>query len=153
MNSVPFILSAIALAVLAGCATESGITSAPAPAVVAPPATAAAPVAPAPVAATPAAPTYSVGAAGTTVMVPNATAAPKVVAAPAAAPLRVGFGRIESILVAPNAAAGGTVAPSPSKRIAMRMDDGTVQHSDLRLVLSAVDAAAWPSTESFATRA
>jgi hypothetical protein len=92
MNRVPFILSAIAVAVLAGCATESGITSAPAPVVTAPAA------APAPVAAAPAAPTYSVGAAGTTVVIPNA-------------------------------AVGGT-APNPSKRIAMRMEDGTVQHFD-----------------------
>ena len=122
---VPFILSAIALAVLAGCATESGITSAPAPVVAAP---AAAPVAPA-VAVTPA-PTYSVGAAGTTVVVPNATPAPAVVVAPAAAaPLRVGFGRIESIMILPNAAAGAT-APSLGKRIAMRMDDGTMQYFD-----------------------
>ena len=124
MNRVPFILSTIAVAVLAGCATESGITSAPAPVVAAP---AAAPVAPA-VAVTPA-PTYSVGAAGTTVVIPNASTVPATVAPPAAAPLRVGFGRIDSILVVPNAAAGGT-APSPSKRIAMRMDDGTMQYFD-----------------------
>jgi len=117
MNRVPFVLSAIALAALAGCATESGITSAPAPVVVAP--------APAPVAA---APTYSVGAAGTTVVIPNATTAP-IVAAPAAAPLRVGFGRIESIQVLPSAAAGGT-GTAPNKRITMRMDDGTVQYFD-----------------------
>ena len=122
MNRLPFILSTIALAVLAGCATESGITSAPAPVIVAPAA------APAPVAAAPAAPTYSVGAAGTTVVIPNAPTAP-IVAAPAAAPLRVGFGRIDSILVVPNAAAGGT-ASSPNKRITMRMDDGTVQYFD-----------------------
>ena len=120
MNRVPFILSAISVAVLAGCATESGITSAPAPVVVAPAA--------APVAAAPAAPTYSVGAAGTTVVVPNASPAPAVVAAPVAAPLRVGFGRIESIMVVPNAAAGSSA--SASKRIAMRMDNGTVQHFD-----------------------
>jgi len=121
MNRAPFILSAIALAVLAGCATESGITSAPAPAV-APAAVVVSPVAPAP------APTYSVGAAGTTVVIPNAPTAP-IVAAPAAAPLRVGFGRIESIQVLPSAAAGGT-ASSPNKRITMRMDDGTVQYFD-----------------------
>jgi len=121
MNRVPFILSAIAVAVLAGCATESGITSAPAPVVVAP--------APTPVAAAPAAPTYSVGAGGTTVVVPNASPAPTVVAPVAAAPLRAGFGRIESILILPNAAAGGTAA-GPSKRIAMRMEDGSVQYFD-----------------------
>ena len=127
MNRLPFSLPAIAVAVLAGCATatESGISSAPAP-VVTPPAAAAAPVAPA--AAAPAAPTYSVGAAGTTVVVPNASAA--AVVAPAMAPLRVGFGRIDSILVVPNAAAGGTAPNTSSKRIAMRMDDGTLQHFD-----------------------
>jgi len=120
MNRIPFVLSAITVAFLAGCATESGITSAPAPAPVV-----VAPVA-APVAATPAAPTYAVGAAGTTVVVPNATA----VTAPAMAPLRVGFGRIDSIMVVPNAAAGGT-APS-SKRIAMRMEDGTLQYFETK---------------------
>ncbi|HEU5178946.1 MAG TPA: hypothetical protein VFU24_15955 [Burkholderiales bacterium] len=124
MNRIPFILSAITIAFLAGCATESGITSAPAPAPVV-----VAPVA-APVAATPAAPTYSVGAAGTTVVVPNANPASTAVTAPAMAPLRVGFGRIDSILVVPNAAAGGT-APS-SKRVAMRMDDGTLQHFETK---------------------
>ena len=125
MNRVPFILSAIAVAVLAGCATESGITSAPAPAAAAPAPAAAAPVTP----VAPAGPTYSVGSAGTTVTVPNATPAVTVVAAPAATPLRVGFGRIESILVTPNASAGGS-GPNAGKRIAMRMDNGTVQQFD-----------------------
>ena len=116
MNRVPFILSAIAVAVLAGCAssTESGITS-PAPA-------------PARAARAPAAPTYSVGAAGTTVVVPSASAGETVSPAAAPTPLRVGFGRIESIQVAPNASAGA--APNPSKRLALRMDDGTVQNFD-----------------------
>jgi len=122
MIRAPFILSAIAVAVLAGCAssTESGITSAPAP-VAAPAPAAAAPAAPA-------SPTYSVGSAGTTIVVPSAGAAAPV-AAPKALPLRVGFGRIDSILVMPNAAAGGS-GTSPSKRVAMRMDDGTTQHFD-----------------------
>ncbi len=44
--------------------------------------------------------------------------------------MRVGFGRIDSILVVPNAAAGGTATNTSSKRIAMRMDDGTLQHFD-----------------------
>ena len=122
MNRLPFILSSIAVAVLAGCATESRISSAPAPV-----------VAPAPAAAAPApvAPTYSVGAAGTTIVVPQASPAATAAPSPAATPLHVGFGRIESITVVPtaSAAAGGT-APNPSKRIAMRMDNGTVQYFD-----------------------
>lgn len=108
MNRLPFILSSIAVAILAGCATESRITSAPAPVIVAPAA------APAP--------------AGT-VVVPQASTAGMVVVAPAAAPLRAGLGRIESILAVPIAAAGGT-APNPTKRIVMRMDDGSVQYFD-----------------------
>ena len=122
MNTVPFVLSAIAIAV-AGCAatTESRISSAPGPAVAAP------------AAAAPAAPTYSVGSAGTTVVVPQASAS-TTVAAPASVGLRTGSGRIESIVVVPaavvpSAAAGGT-APSPSKRITMRMDDGSAQYFD-----------------------
>ena len=116
MNRLPFILSAMAIAALAGCAstTESGITSAPAPAV-APPA-----------AAAPAAPTYSVGATGTTVVVPQASAS-TTVAAPAAVGLRAGSGRVESILIVPSAAAGAST-PNSSKRITMRMDDGTAQY-------------------------
>ena len=111
MNRLPFVLSSIAVAILAGCATESSITSAPAPVVVAP---AAAP--------------YVVAPTGM-VVVPQASPAGIVVVAPAAAPLRVGFGRIESILAVPNAAAGGT-APNSTKRIVMRMDDGSVQYFD-----------------------
>lgn len=111
MNRIPFVLSAIAFAILAGCATEDRVTSAPAPVVVAAPA--AAPV------LTPAA----------TVSTPQASAAGTVVVAPAALPLRVGFGRIESILAVPNAAAGGT-ASSLTRRIVMRMEDGSVQYFD-----------------------
>ena len=108
MNRLPFILSSIALAILAGCATESGITSAPAPVVVAP--------APA---------SYVVAPAGT-VVVPQA-AAGTIVVAPAAIALRAGHGRIESILAVPSAAAGGT---GSTKRIVMRMDDGSTQYFD-----------------------
>jgi hypothetical protein len=118
MNRLPFILSSIAVAILAGCATESRITSAPAPVVVAP---AAAPV-PAP--------------AGM-VVVPQASAAGMVVVAPAAAPLRAGLGRIESILAIPTASAGGTASNS-TKRIVMRMDDGSVQYFDTQAAALAV---------------
>jgi hypothetical protein len=104
MNRLPLILSSIAVAILAGCATESRVTSAPAPVAVAP-AVVAAP-APAPVAA-----------------------APAVVTAPAAAPLRAGMGRIESILAVPTAAGGRTESMS-TKRIVMKMDDGSMQYFD-----------------------
>jgi hypothetical protein len=101
MNRLPLVLSSIAVAVLAGCATESRVTSAPAPA----------PVAPAVVAA------------------PPVVAAPAAVAAPTAAPLRAGMGRIESILAVPTAAGGRTESNS-TKRIVMRMDDGSMQYFD-----------------------
>lgn len=119
MNRLPFILSSIAVAVLAGCATESSISPAPAPVVVAP---AAAP--------------YVLAPAGM-VVVPQASPAGVVVVAPAAAPLRVGFGRIESILAVPTAAAGGTASNS-TKRIVMRMDDGSVQYFDTQALGVAV---------------
>jgi hypothetical protein len=118
MNRLPFILSSIAVAILAGCATESRITSAPAPVVVAP---AAAPV----------------QAPAGMVVVPQASAAGMVVVAPAAAPLRAGLGRIESILAIPTASAGGTASNS-TKRIVMRMDDGSVQYFDTQAVALAV---------------
>jgi hypothetical protein len=111
MNRLPLVLSSIAVAIIAGCATESSITSAPAPVVVAP---ASAP--------------YVLAPAGT-VVVPQASTAGMVVLAPAAAPLRVGLGRIESILAVPTAAAGGTASNS-TKRIVMKMDDGSVQYFD-----------------------
>jgi hypothetical protein len=95
MNRLPLILSSIAVAILAGCATESRVTSAPAP-----------------VAAAPA-----------------VVAAPTVAAAPTAAPLRAGMGRIESILAVPTAAGGRTESNS-TKRIVMRMDDGSMQYFD-----------------------
>jgi hypothetical protein len=111
MNRYPFILSAIAIAVLAGCATEHRVQTAPAPVVVAP-----AQQAP-----------YVLAPAGT-VVVPQSGPAGTVVVAPQAVALRAGFGRIESILAVPNAAAGGTAAST--RRITMRMDDGSMQYFD-----------------------
>ena len=113
MSRLPFVLSSIAVAVLAGCASESRITPAPAPVVVVTPAPAPAP--------------YVVAPAGM-VVVPQVSTASTVVVAPAALALRSGFGRIESILAIPNAAAGG--APSYNRRIVMRMEDGSVQYFD-----------------------
>jgi len=118
MTRLPFILSTIAVAILAGCATEQRITPAPAPAPVA--------AAPAPAAAP--TPAYVVAPAGT-VIVPQAGPAGTVGVAPAAVALRAGFGRIESIQAVPSPAAGATASNS-TRRIAMRMDDGTVQYFD-----------------------
>ena len=99
MNRLPFILSSIAVAVFAGCATESSIRSAPAPVVVSP-------------------------AASGTVGAPQPSSAGTVVA-PTAGLMRVGLGRIESILAVPASAS------SPStQRIVMRMDDASVQYFD-----------------------
>ena len=112
MNRLPLILSSIAVAILAGCATESRVTSAPAPA-----------------AAAPAAAPYVLAPAGSTVVVPQASTAGMVVVAQPAAPLRVGMGRIEQILAVPTAAGGRTESNS-TKRIVMKMDDGSVQYFD-----------------------
>ena len=101
MNRVPFILSTIALAVLAGCGSDPKIAPAPAPVVV---------VLQQPSPAQP-------------------STAPSVVVAPAAVALRAGFGRIESILAVPSAATGAT-ASNPTRRITMRMDDASVQYFD-----------------------
>ena len=96
-----------ALAALAGCATEDRVTPAPAPVVVNPPAS--------------------------TVVVPpqaSATAAPgAIVVAPAPAPLMAGNGRVATIVPVTSAAAGGS-APSGTKRIGVRMDNGVVQYFD-----------------------
>ena len=114
MTRAPLSLSAIALALVAGCATEHRVASAPAPVVVnpAPPAV----VVP---------PTAQPG----TVVVPQA-GAPAIVVAPAPAPLRAGYGRIESILPVPPAAVAGSSVPNANKRLTIRMDDGSVQYID-----------------------
>ena len=107
MNRLPVTLSAMAVAILAGCATESGITTAAPPVVVAP--------ATAPYVVAPAGSVVQQQNNGTVVMVSPAT------------PLRAGMGRIESIQPA-SAAAGGT--PANSSRVVTRMDDGSMQYFD-----------------------
>jgi hypothetical protein len=105
-------LSLVALAVLAGCATEDRVTPAPAPVVVNPPAS--------------------------TVVVPpqsSATAPTAVVVAPAPAPLQAGNGRIDTIVPVASAAAGGTV-PAGTKRVGVRMDNGIVQYFDTTAAVS-----------------
>ncbi|HZO01454.1 MAG TPA: hypothetical protein VFB93_09655 [Burkholderiales bacterium] len=110
MNRLPFVLSTIAVAVLAGCATESGITTAAPPVVVAP-----------------VQQPNVVIPSGTVVVPPQASPAGMVVIAPSATPLRPGMGRIESIQAVP-AAAGGK--PANSNRVVAKMDDGSTQYFD-----------------------
>ena len=105
------VLAPIALAFLAACATHDKVTSAPPPVVI-----------------TPAQPVVvQQQPAGSTVVVQQQ---PAMVVMPASAqPLRAGMGRIESIAPAPTAAAGSTAGES-TKRVAIRMSDGTIQHVD-----------------------
>ena len=110
MKRIPLVLSSMAVAVLAGCATESGITTA-AP----------------PVVAAPVQQPYVITPSGAVVQSPQANSAGMVVIAPSATPLRPGMGRIESIQAVP-AAAGGQ--PSNSTRVVARMDDGSAQYFD-----------------------
>ena len=118
MNRLALPLSAIAIAVLAGCASESRVAPAPAPVVVQPAAPAAVITAPATTAAAP------------TVVVPSAGTAPVVVASPAPQALRAGTGRIDSIINLPASAAAGSSVPGATKRITIRMDDGSLQYLD-----------------------
>jgi hypothetical protein len=100
-------VSVVALAALAGCATEDRVTPAPAPVVVNPP--------------------------SSTVVVPPQSAATvpgTVVVAPAPGPLQAGIGRIETIVPSPSGAAAGASSPSNNKRVGIRMDNGTVQYLD-----------------------
>jgi hypothetical protein len=115
MTRTPLALSIVALAALAGCATEHKVASAPAPVVVSP--------APAAVVVPP---TAQPG----TVVLPQAAAPAVVVAAPAPAPLRAGYGRIESIIPVPPSAAAGSSVPNANKRLTIRMEDGTAQYVD-----------------------
>ena len=119
MSKLVLPLSAITLAILAGCAAESRVAPAPAPVIVQP----APPVA---AVVTPPATT----AAAPTVVVPSAGSAPVIVATPAPQPLRAGTGRIEQIINLPAAAAAGSSVPGATKRITIRMDDGSLQYLD-----------------------
>jgi len=119
MSKLTLPLSVIALAVLAACASESRVAPAPAPVVVQPaPPAAAVVTAPAPTASAP------------TVIVPPSGTAPVVVASPAPQPLRAGTGRIEQIINLPASAAAGSSVPGATKRITIRMDDGSLQYLD-----------------------
>jgi hypothetical protein len=52
------------------------------------------------------------------------------VVVPTATALRAGFGRIESIAPLPTSAATGGGTLRQQKRVALKMDDGTVQYVD-----------------------
>jgi hypothetical protein len=125
MSRIPFVLSSITVALLAGCAAEHRVTPAPAPVVVAP-----APV----VAAVP--PSAAVVVApntlppNTQIVVPAPSAGAAVVVPPVPGPLRAGFGRVASITPIPVAAAGGGTVMSATRRVGIRMDDGVVQYVD-----------------------
>ena len=110
MNRLSILISAGALAALAGCATEHAVTPAPAPVVVTPPA-----------------PVVTTAPSGA-VVVPAAPST--VVVAPAPAPLQAGYGRIETIVAVPPAAAGGS-SPANLKRLGVRMDNGAIQYLDV----------------------
>ncbi|MBW8904498.1 MAG: hypothetical protein JF611_02260, partial [Betaproteobacteria bacterium] len=84
MSKLPYTLSAIALAALAGCATESKVAPAPAPVVVQPAPQAGAVVVP------------QNAPAGSAVVVPQAGSGSVVVAPTTPGPLRAGTGRIDS---------------------------------------------------------
>lgn len=119
MSKLALPLSAVTLAILAGCAAESRVAPAPAPVVVQPaPPAAAVVTAPATTAAAP------------TVVVPPSGTAPVVVASAAPQPLRAGTGRIEQIINLPASAAAGSSVPGATKRITIRMDDGSQQYLD-----------------------
>ncbi|MBV9189631.1 MAG: hypothetical protein JOZ85_04055 [Betaproteobacteria bacterium] len=119
MNRLALPLSAIAIAILAGCAAESRVAPAPAPVT----------VTPAPAAAVVTAPATTTAAAPT-VVVPAAGTAPVVVASPAPQPLRAGTGAISQIINLPASAAAGSSVPGATKRITIRMDDGSLQYLD-----------------------
>jgi|1185.fasta_scaffold17272_1 hypothetical protein len=120
MSRIPFVLASIAVAALAGCASESRVTPAPAPVV----------VTPAPVVAAPAPSVVVQQPNGQAVVVPQANAGAAVVVPPAPGPLRAGFGRVASITPIPVAAAGGGTVMSANRRIGLRMDDGSMQYVD-----------------------
>ena len=113
MTKLSLSLSLGLIASLAACATYDAATPAPTPVVVSP------------------APAVVAAPAGTYVMPNTVAVAPSTVIVPAAPALRAGVGRIESISATPmlSAATGATV-PSSSRRVALRMNDGTMQLID-----------------------
>jgi hypothetical protein len=105
-------LSVLAVAALAGCASQDRVTPASPPVLVNPPST------------TVVVPPQS------SATVPQAAVAGTVVVAPAPAPLQAGHGQIATIVpVPPSAAAGGTLS-GKTRRVGIRMDNGVIQYVD-----------------------
>jgi hypothetical protein len=106
MNKSVLVLAPLAAAAIAACTTNEPVTPAPAPVVIAPQ-----PAPPAQVAVVPG----TAAAGGSMVVVP---------ANPGA--LRVGAGRVDSIVTVPNAS-------SDMRRVGVKMNDGSVQYVDGRV--------------------
>jgi hypothetical protein len=104
MRKFVFPASLIALAVLGACASEQPATPAPAPVVVIPPQQP-----PAPVVQAPSTPT---------------------VVASQPAQLKAGYGRVETLSSVPQSAGAGSTSVGDSRRLGVRMEDGTFQYVD-----------------------
>ena len=104
MSKFVLVVPAVALAVLAACASEQPATPAPAPVVIVPQQQ------PAPVVTAPSVPSV-------------------VVAQPVS--IRPGIGRVDTMTaIPPSAGAGSTTTVSDMRRLGVRMDDGTFQYVD-----------------------
>ena len=108
-------LSIIAAAVLAAC-THDRATPAPGAVIVTPPPAAA--------------PSTTVITPAPTAVAPGTVAVAPTVVAPTAVALRPGNGRVESIAVVPGQASAGASQPNATRRLGIKMDDGTVQFVD-----------------------
>lgn len=116
MSKLAFPLSIGALAVLGACTTYE--PASPAPVVI---------TQPAPVVTAPAGTTVVPPVAQTPVVVPQTVA------------LRPGHGRIEAVSAIPSSASASAGASAPSgHRLAVKMDDGTLQYVDTNAINLAV---------------
>jgi hypothetical protein len=113
MRKLALPLSLAAIAALGACSTLEPATPAPAPTVVVAPTPAPVVVAPAP---------------GTVYAQPGTVIAAPTTTVVAPTHMRTGFGRVESITPVASAAAGSS--GRATRRMGLRMDDGTVQYVD-----------------------
>lgn len=105
-------LPLVALAILAGCATSEPVAPAPGAVVIVPG-------------------TPVTSSSGGVVTSPGSAAGSSVIV-PATSALRAGFGRIDSIAAVPRlgSAAAGASGESTTKRVGLKMADGTMQFID-----------------------